>query len=121
MLSARAMMGSGQPYTPAHGLQEMQRFDPATGTWEWHGTRLVLGEYNSARLPMYMRVDVAARREYERRWFGRDVVLTPYLQVLNVLNHRNTLIGEPQLWDRPQLERFPQFPLLPTFGFEWRH
>jgi hypothetical protein len=66
-------------------------------------------------------VDVAARREYERRWFGRDVVVTPYLQVLNVLNRRNTLAGEPRAWDRPQREHFPQFPLLPTFGFDWRH
>jgi hypothetical protein len=121
LLSARLTFGSGQPYTPVVGAQEVLRYDAGTDRWEWGPTRLVLGEHNSARLPGYFRLDVAARRDFDRRWFGRDITLTPYLQVLNVTNTRNALIAEPMANATPQLHYFPQLPLLPTFGFEWRH
>jgi hypothetical protein len=121
LLSARLTLGSGQPYTPVVGTQDVLRYDPALDRWEWGPTRLVLGEHNSARLPGYVRLDVAARRDFHRRWFGRDVTLTPYLQVLNVLNTRNALIADPVATAAPQLRYYPQLPFLPTFGFEWRH
>lgn len=81
---------------------------------------LVLGEHNSARLPGYFRLDVAARREYAKRWFGKNMVVTPYLQVINVLNNKNALIAEAETGGQPRFNYWPQLPVLPTFGVEWR-
>jgi hypothetical protein len=95
------------------------RYDPARGTFEDHGSTVVLGKHNSRRLPMYARVDLAARKTYARHWFGRDVTLTPYLQVLNLLNTPNVLVADPQ----PHEGRYkyvPQVPVFPTFGVEWQ-
>jgi hypothetical protein len=118
------VFGSGQPYTPATGLSTPLLFDPGRGVFvsPHYGGTVVLGEHNAARLPHYMRVDVAARREFERRWFGRPVTFTPYLQVLNVLNTRNVLFGEPTAsgFREPLLEYAPQLPIFPTLGMEWR-
>jgi hypothetical protein len=121
LLSSRIMFGSGQPHTPVVGVQQVQIYDAALDRWEWAVPRLILGEHNSARLPGYLRVDVAARREFSPRWFGRQVEFTPYVQILNVLNSRNVLISDPVLPGIPQLRYYPQLPFLPTFGFEWRH
>jgi hypothetical protein len=121
LVSSRLVFGTGQSYTEAVGMKSTLHYDASTGTWRGGYNRLVLGDHNAARLPSYARLDVAARREFSRRWFRRDVTVTPYLQILNVLNTRNTLIGEPQPYERPKVRHLPQFPLLPTFGFEWRH
>jgi hypothetical protein len=120
LLSLRATYGSGQPFTPVTGIRERSEFDPVTGAWLPGDREFVLGETNSARLPGYFRIDAAARRNYEKRWFGRRTTVTPYLQVLNVLNTRNVLVAEPDPWQQ-QLRYLPQLPFLPTFGLEWRH
>ena len=120
-LSVRAVAASGQPYTPLVGLTEVFTYNPVTGTWQAsNGTRLIAGDHNSARLPGYVRVDVAARKTFEKRWFGRDGTITPYLQILNVLNNKNALVADPQPYGRPLLRYVPQLPILPTFGLEWK-
>jgi hypothetical protein len=121
LLTARLALATGQPYTPVAGLTPPLRFRPGQGQWEHEYLgRVVLGEHNSARLPGYLRLDLAARRTYERRWFGRALTLTPYLQVVNVLNTHNALMTEPQLWGGPQLKYWPEMPILPSVGVEWR-
>jgi hypothetical protein len=110
------VVGSGQPLTPIQGYTDPQRFDPVTGRWWGAGTGVLLGEHNSARLPGYLRLDVAARKSYDKHWFGREITLSPYLQILNVLNTKNLLIAD----SSPYGEGIPQFPILPTFGVEWK-
>jgi hypothetical protein len=125
-LSMRLAAASGQPYTPVVGATRRWFHDPATGTLGNGGAlEPVLGDYNAARLPAYLRLDVGARREYHRRWRGRDVTLAPYLQVVNVLNRPNVLFAvadehfeTTELGTR--LTYGPQFPVLPTLGIEWR-
>ena len=119
-LSARLALGTGQPYTEQIGLVDHRYIDPRTGDWSLGAPRFVRGEHNGARLPGYLRLDIAARRSYEKRWFGQNGVLTPYVQILNVLNTRNVLIGEADSFGRPELSYLPQLPFLPTFGIEWR-
>src|SRR5690606_32437325 len=94
-LGAQLALGSGQPYSPAVGLTTPMQYDPANGQWVPGGLEVVLGERNSGRLPGYLRLDVAARKRFEKHWFGRRVSVTPYFQVLNVLNTRNVLLAEP--------------------------
>jgi len=125
-LSMRVVAASGQPYTPVVGTTRRWYHDPATGELVGQGLlEPVIGEYNAATLPAYFRVDVGARREYHRRWRGRDVTLVPYLQVVNILNRPNVLFAVPQRnSDTAELgtriEYGPQFPVLPTLGIEWR-
>jgi len=85
--------------------------------------RILLGEHNSARLPGYFRLDISMRKEYDKSWFG-GIKVTPYLQIINVLNTRNVLFAEPTQpyfgSDEVMIEYLPQLPFLPTFGVEWR-
>lgn len=120
LVSARLALGTGQPYTPAVGYAAPFGFDPERKGWTYHGPNILLGDHNTARLPGYLRLDVAARKSYEKHWFGRRITLTPYLQILNVLNTRNALVAETQAYGEPRLTYMPQFPILPTFGIEWR-
>jgi hypothetical protein len=119
-LSARLAAGTGQPYTKPIGLFEYRGFDPVTQTWGPGWSVFERGPHNGDRLPGYLRLDVGVRRSYAKRWFGRDGTITPYLQVLNVLNTRNVLVSEPAAYERAELRYLPQLPFLPTFGLEWR-
>jgi hypothetical protein len=122
-VSARLALATGQPYTPAIGVTQTAEFDPVTGRFIWGSPTVLLGEHNAGRLPGYLRLDVAARKTFDKRWFGTTVAVTPYLQILNVLNSRNVLFAEPNPYGvlgRPVLEYVPQLPILPTFGVEWR-
>ncbi len=124
--SVRLVMASGQPYTPITGVLKRYAFDPDEGTFLGQDRLVaVMGEHNSARLPGYARLDLGLRREYRRRWFGRATTVTPYLQVLNVLNTRNVLFAIPDGFDEGtdrgmMLSYAPQLPVFPTFGLEWR-
>ncbi|HWK89279.1 MAG TPA: TonB-dependent receptor [Longimicrobium sp.] len=126
-LSLRLLAASGQPYTPVVGLTRRWFDDPATGTLQegYQAPEAVMGEYNSARLPAYLRLDVGARREYHPRWGGRESVLAPYFQVVNLLNRKNVLYALPDRDYRTgeagsRVSYGPQFPIIPTLGVEWR-
>jgi hypothetical protein len=89
---------------------------------EQRGT-ILLGEHNAERLPGYLRLDIGARKEWDKQWFGRTVTLAPYVQILNVLNSPNVLVANPNAaysGESVVLEYVPQFPIFPTFGVEWR-
>ncbi len=121
ILSARAVLASGQPYTPVVGMTSPFEYNATINRWEGETFgQLITGEHNAARLPGYFRLDIAARKTYRKHWFGQDGTLTPYLQILNVLNTKNALIADRQPYDRPLLRYAPQFPLLPSFGLEWK-
>lgn len=123
-VSTRLALATGQPYTPAVGFGMPLRYDPATGAFVQYGNggSVLLGEHNSDRLPGYFRLDVGFRRSYEPRIFGRPTKITPFLQILNVLNTPNVLAGVPQVYGDagPEVEYAPQLPILPTIGFEWK-
>jgi hypothetical protein len=124
--SARFIYGSGQPYTPAVGVAGPFVFDPDRRVFTPTGVGgdpvIILGEHNADRLPHYLRLDLAARWSFDRSWFDRQVTITPYVQILNVLNTRNVLFGEPTAtgFAQPMLQYAPQLPVFPTLGVEWR-
>ncbi|HEX7048971.1 MAG TPA: TonB-dependent receptor [Longimicrobiales bacterium] len=129
LFSARIAWATGQPYTPVVGIAETFSYAPERGTFVLFGTpsrTVLLGPHNAERLPSYFRLDVAVRKDYEKHWFGADLTLTPYFQILNVLNTKNVLYANPDDVFRfgrapaAELEYLPQLPFLPTFGIEWR-
>lgn len=122
MTSARLTFGTGQPYTPVIGFTRPLHYNPEAGLFqERFSPRVAVGgEHNGARLPGYLRLDVAARKSWDVEWFGADLTMTPYVQIINVLNTPNVLFGYPETFGRTRLEFAPQLPILPTFGLEWR-
>ncbi len=119
-LTSRLVVASGQSYIPVVGLTERLRYDPVRGTFtpDYSSGQLVLGDHNSARLPGYLRLDVGARRSYERRWFGQPGTITPYLSVLNVLNTPNVLFASPEssAWEGTRSGLYPAAPDLSDGG-----
>ena len=115
--SARLSLRSGQPSTPLVAIV------PGPSYMEDDFDIVPLaGDYNSARLPNYGRLDVGWRRETEVSWFGGGVVV-PYASVANLfslpnvvgwLMKENTLTGEVRKVYRRQL------PMIPFFGVEFR-
>ncbi|MDE2973719.1 MAG: TonB-dependent receptor plug domain-containing protein [Gemmatimonadota bacterium] len=129
--SARISLASGQPETP--WLVVVRAPDVRTDTYN---AVLLAGEYNSARLPHYARVDLGWRRECEVSWFGGGSVV-PYVTVANLLNRRNvvgwqpgqsprgtftsywcTLCSHPTVFDEKAYRR--QLPIIPFIGVEFR-
>lgn len=121
-LTSRLSIASGQPYTPAVGRSTRFVRDPVTGRYRPLYPQMVLGGHNSERLPAYVRLDLGVRNETTRHWFGREVTLTPYFQVLNILGIENVVAGQPEFDPLAggRLVYVPGLPFLPTFGVEWR-
>lgn len=119
LVTARLVVATGQPYTPIIGKGQPFSYSPAHGWTSGHSAFALLGEQNSERLPGYLRFDVAYRTSFERTLFGRQTTLTPYFQVVNLFNSKNTLIGVPEPHGQLRLKYLPQLPILPTFGLEW--
>jgi len=118
--SARLTLASGQPYSPVVGFLPEYRYDPSQGTFvERPSVIPIYGPYNSERLPTYFRLDAGVRRELHPRWFGHRGAVTPYLQVLNVLNTHNVLVTDVAEHFPPRTSYAPQLPFLPTVGLEW--
>jgi outer membrane receptor protein involved in Fe transport len=126
--TARLALATGQPYTPVIGIIQGYRYEPRAQQFRLGGGReqrgtILLGEHNAERLPGYLRLDIGARKEWDKQWFGRTVTLAPYVQILNVLNSPNVLVANPNAaysGESVVLEYVPQFPIFPTFGVEWR-
>ncbi len=132
--SARVSLASGQPETPWMVIVRA----PDIRTDNFSNTRfdnvvLLAGEYNSARLPYYARIDLGWRRESEVSWFGGGSVV-PYVTVANLLNRRNVVGWRPavppfrgcfQLYcDAPIIADYKaywrQLPIVPFIGVEFR-
>jgi hypothetical protein len=120
-LGLRWTFGSPLPYTRPVGQYVGWRYNALDGRFEplssGEGPPLyvVLGERNAQRYPPYHRLDVTARRTFERSWGS----WTPYLQVLNVYNRRNVLFYFYN-YDRlpPTRSGLSMFPVLPAVGVE---
>jgi hypothetical protein len=120
-LGARWNFGSPLPYTRPVAQYVGWRYNTLRGRFEplsgddGPAVYVVLGERNEQRYPPYHRLDLTARRTFERDWGS----WTPYLQVLNVYNRRNVLFFFYN-YDRvpPTRSGLSMFPVLPAIGVE---
>jgi len=123
-------VGSGLPYTrpiasyPYFGPRQTKegrlRWRPEAegGVDEEAGegpVAVLLGGRNAERYPVYHRLDLSARRSFERDW-GQ---VTPYLNILNAYNQPNVLFYFYDFGEVPATRSgLTMFPLLPTIGVE---
>ena len=119
-LGARVHFASGAPYTPIIGAVGRLVYDPTTKRWipdpepatSFQGTQNIPGDFNSARVPFYDRIDVSVRRNGHIR--GASVA--PYLSIVNLLNSKNPAGYIYDFRRQPHRKSFPNLPFAPTFG-----
>jgi Carboxypeptidase regulatory-like domain/TonB-dependent Receptor Plug Domain len=110
VFSGSFRLTSGRPYTPVDGWEEAF---PGTffRYWEAQNSRL-----NSARFPLYSRLDLRA----ERTWHLRERLdLTGFSEIYNVYNNRNVwgyYYEDEQGVDRPVRKPIYQLPFIPFGG-----
>lgn len=122
----RLNVGTGVPYTrPLAAYAAYQpRFLFLGGRLAWRTAgqeegdyAVVLGDRNAERYPVYHRLDLSFRKDFEKSWG----TLTPHVDVVNVLNRRNVLFYFYELErDPPVRSGVSMFPFLPTIGVEVR-
>lgn len=116
--SARFSLRSGQPVTPLLAVVPIRRQGPTQFT-----ELLTLGgDYNSAKLPHYARIDLGWRHERAVSWFGGGTVV-PYVSVANLFSLPNVVGWVVQRgWYTHNLERvyLRQLPMIPFVGMEFR-
>jgi hypothetical protein len=120
-LSARFGVASGTPYTGWAGSYARWTYDPVTRRWRVPGSASsarnepVRTPRNVERYPTYRRLDVGAHQPFRlARW---DAVA--FLNLVNVLNHRNVLLYAFDTDQTPPAFRgFSQLPFLPTVGLK---
>jgi hypothetical protein len=116
--STRISLRSGQPVTPLLAIVPFRR----QGPYEYTELLTLGGDYNSAKLPHYARIDVGWRRESEVSWLG-GVSVVPYVSVANLFSLPNVVGWVVQRgWHTHELERvyLRQLPMIPFVGVEFR-
>ncbi len=119
-LTLRNVLATGQPTTPANGLMWPLEYDPLRRGFDndLPSQTLLLGDHNSLRTPTYWRVDVGARFSYDKELWKRPISLSPYAEIINLLNLGNVVFWEPSSPNRKD-DPFLQLPMTITAGLEW--
>lgn len=112
---ARWNFGSGFPFTPTNALYEKLRLSN-TSSWDILTENGLIGinfgEYNSARLPSYHRLDLTLKYIHH---FSKEHSLEAIISITNVYDRKNLFY-----FSREDYKRINQLPLLPSGGIIWR-
>ncbi len=120
--SLRFSARSGQPGTP------VTAFLPFSAHRTPGGSLIVIrddvlhlaGDYNSVRLPAYVRMDLGWRGEWEVEWFGGGT-MSPYASLANLFSMPNVVgVAPAYSLSESEYQYGPQLPMLPFFGVEFR-
>ncbi|MCP4634098.1 MAG: TonB-dependent receptor plug domain-containing protein [candidate division Zixibacteria bacterium] len=103
--------GSGMPYTPVIGVEEISVTDSITGQPVVVDWEPIYGATNSVRFPAYHRLDV--RINFAFKWYS--LPCTAYIEAINTYNQKNVYSYN---WDRRYSERETthELPFIPSFG-----
>jgi hypothetical protein len=103
--------GSGFPYTPTKGGQELLDFQSGIN-YDYIYTngelKQIFGAYNSKRLPDYHRFDISAKKRFT---LSKHTILEVNVSVTNVYNRENLFY-----YDRISAQRVNQLPIMPSLG-----
>jgi hypothetical protein len=114
--NVRWNLGSGLPFTPNAGNYQAETF--ANGVTSNYVTNnpsyltMILGTFNSQRLPFYHRLDITLKKHFNLK--NKDV-LEMIASVTNVYNRNNIFYV-----NRVTGEQIYQFPVLPSFGLNYK-
>jgi hypothetical protein len=104
-LEVRFTYGTGQPITKANGV-----YSPGM---DLPGQTLDPGKKNNYRIPDYHRLDIAYRLKYDYKHWK----LSPYFEIINVYNQKNTLSLDYDVKTNPMtVSKTTQLPFLPSIG-----
>jgi hypothetical protein len=111
---------AGRPTSGLLSGFQWEPFDPFTGEIEVGGTPLRRpGRLNRERLPAYVRLDLGVRRTWRLTFLGLDGEVVTWLDVLNVLGHKN-VVALTEHPEDPGLHGLPLRDRSIAFGTYWR-
>ena len=116
------MTGWGRRGTPIAGAFEWEACNLRDGGCEFSGSpRARIDALGQSRLPPYFRVDLGVRQHWHVDVGGRDVELTVFGAMTNILNRRNVLAyaTQPVTGERVEVEMRSRAPLVA--GLDWRY
>ncbi|HBW86447.1 MAG TPA: TonB-dependent receptor, partial [Crocinitomicaceae bacterium] len=115
-VSVRWNLGSGLPFTPTAGYYQLINFQGGVTTdyvnENPENVTTLLGDFNSKRLPYYHRLDITAKKRIK---FKNKSEMELILSVTNVYNRNNIFYV-----NRVTGEEIYQFPILPSFGLNYK-
>jgi hypothetical protein len=115
-LNVRWNLGSGLPFTPTNGYYQPENFNNGATTnvttSNSSNIGILLGEFNSQRLPYYHRLDVTVKKQHT---FKDKTELEITVGVTNSYNRKNIFYV-----NRVTNKTIYQFPLLPSMGVSYR-
>ena len=115
-LNIRWNLGSGLPFTPTAGFYQNDNFSGGVTTdyttSNGSSVGLLLGDFNSKRLPYYHRMDITIKKQFR---FKNSDELELIGSVTNVYNRKNIFYV-----NRITNQVIYQFPILPSFGLSYK-
>lgn len=115
-VNIRWNFGSGLPFTPTAGYYQNETFNGGITT-DYTTTNskdvsILLGTFNSKRLPTYHRFDITVKKNFK---FKNQTVLEVIASVTNLYNRKNLFYV-----NRVTNEKIYQFPALPSLGVSYK-
>ena len=115
-ISIRWNLGSGLPFTPTAGYYQLVNFQDGVTTDyvtdNPNNVSTLLGNFNSQRLPYYHRLDCTAKKKLK---FKNKTEMEIIASVTNVYDRNNIFYV-----NRVTGEEIYQFPILPSFGLNYK-
>lgn len=114
-LNVRWNLGSGLPFTPTNGYYQPENFNNGATTnittSNSNNIGVLLGAFNSQRLPYYHRLDITVKKQHT---FENKTELEITVGVTNSYNRNNIFYV-----NRVTNKTIYQFPLLPSMGVSY--
>jgi hypothetical protein len=115
-LNIRWNLGSGLPFTPTAGYYQAENFSGGvTSNYVTNNPSAIstlLGTFNSQRLPYYHRLDITFKKQFN---FKNKDVMEIIASITNTYNRSNIFYV-----NRITSEKIYQFPILPSFGLNYK-